>query len=73
MAFLKLLKGSGGKGTGLNKDMRDGKFSVCLGVQNEQLWLPGMEGLCKDVVSEAGVEAWGLRLEGFEEQSVTLS
>lgn len=53
--------------------MRDGKFSVCLGVQNEQLWLPGMEGLCKDVVSEAGVEAWGLRLEGFEEQSVTLS
>lgn len=49
----------------MNKDIRDGKFNVCLGVQNEQLWLPGLEGLCKDVLSEAGFGGLGPAFGGF--------
>ena len=45
----------------MNKDIRDRKLSVGLGVQSRQVWLPGEEGLSKDVVGkEAGVEVWGL-------------
>lgn len=54
--------------------LKNGEAQCKFEVQSRQVWLAGVEGLCKEVVyNEAEGEVWGLVLEGFEEQNLTLT